>query len=286
MKVKAETMFAYAKVNLALAITGRRPDGYHELQSVMQTVSLHDIVEITLGGKEITCYCGDLSGASNLAYRAAAVFREYGGYSEGITINIIKNIPVEAGLAGGSSDAAAVLRGLNRLYGERFSAEEIRKMGALLGSDVVYSLQGGTAWVTGRGEKLEKLPELPAMDMVIVKPDKGVNTGQAYRLFDEGRYEGRQLNRREWERAALAGKVYIAGLLMNDLEQVSIALVPEIGVLKQKLCSYGCLGALMSGSGSAVFGIAPAAADAAAIAANLRSEGYQAWQTTTVTGYT
>lgn len=274
--------FAYAKINLALAINGLRADGYHDVQSVMQSISLYDVVRVGRTGNELICRCGALSGSQNLAYRAAEKFQQRIGERDGIKIEIEKNIPVEAGLAGGSSDAAAVLRLLNELYGFPLADQELRELAGSIGADVAFCLDGGTMWATGRGNILEELPPAPLMELVVAKPSTGVNTKEAYHCFDR---EGTpsSLEREVWAKA-LSGSnpVQIASLLTNDLEEISIRMVPEIGEIKRIMLHNGCYGALMSGSGSAVFGLAHGKESALAIARELKAQGYsQVWTAST-----
>ncbi|MDR3289011.1 MAG: 4-(cytidine 5'-diphospho)-2-C-methyl-D-erythritol kinase [Peptococcaceae bacterium] len=287
MTAKKQTLRAYAKINLALAVVKRRTDGYHELESVMQTISLHDTVEICLEGRGIICDCGEWSGPGNLAYQAAAIFTErLNRADDGVAIRISKRIPAEAGLAGGSSDAAAVLRGLNQLYGKPFAESSLIGMSVALGADVAYFLRGGTAWIRGLGEIYEELPTLSGLDLVIVQPARGVNTGASYRLWDTLQRDAHPLDRPAWQQALRAGdREQIAGLLANDLEASSLILVPEIAAVKQELMAAGCLGALMSGSGSAVFGIASSGAAAALMTEDMRRRGWRVWQAAAVPGY-
>lgn len=275
--------FAYAKVNLALAVLGVREDGFHELQSVMQTIALHDIVSLRRRGKEIVCRCGPLSGVENIAYQAAALFFERLGYLEGIEIEIVKQIPLQAGLAGGSADAAAALRLLNRLYEEPFSEEVLLELAGNCGADVAFCLRGGTRWATGRGELLEVLPAAPRLDLVLVKPLAGVNTKEAYRRFDLVGQGGR-LERGTWEKTLRQNsKRQIADLLYNDLELPSSQIAPEVLELKQRLLEAKCYGALMSGSGSCVFGIARGERHAEEVADYLRKKGLKnVWVTRTI----
>lgn len=274
------TMFAYAKINLALAIVGRREDQYHELESVMQSIELHDIVQVERKGSGLVCRCGNLSGSQNLAYRAAEIFLYNLGKPESIEIVITKNIPLEAGLAGGSSNAAAVFRALNQMFAQPFTLQELRKMALQCGADVPFCLTGGTMWATGIGERLEVLPPAPPLSLVLVRPRLGVNTGEAYRHLAESRAY-RRLSRVDWERALSQENAgVIAGLLTNDLEQASMELVPQISGIKASLLQEGCLGALMSGSGSSVFGIAGDSRQAAEIARRLsRDKSVQVWAT-------
>jgi len=276
------TTFAYAKINLALAIHRIRGDGYHELQSVMQSIALHDVVRVRRHGEKVVCRCGGLSGPGNIAHKAAVLFLEQLGQFEGIEIEILKNIPVQAGLAGGSTDAAATLRLLNQLFGKPFSGEALLTLARKCGTDVAFCLSGGTMWATGRGERLEVLPPAPTMDLVLTKPFAGVNTREAYLRFDAvGQSE--RLTQTDWEKALSGNSTQqIASLLYNDLELASTQMVPEILVLKQYLLESGCQGALMSGSGSCVFGIAQGKQHAIEVAEGLRKKGFKnVWVTRT-----
>ena len=277
------TTFAYAKVNLALAIQGIREDGYHELQSVMQSIALHDIVRVRRRGEKVICRCGSLSGPGNIAHKAAVLFFEQIGQFDGIEIEIEKHIPVQAGLAGGSTDAAATLRLLNRLYEEPLSREALLALARKCGTDVAFCLRGGTMWVTGRGERLEALPTAPTLDLVLTKPFSGVNTREAYHRFDSVG-QGGHLNQTDWAVALAQNSTQqIADLLYNDLELASTQMVPEILVLKQQLLEAECYGALMSGSGSCVFGIAQGKQHAIEVAGKLRKKGFKnVWVTRTV----
>lgn len=282
METNKFTTFAYAKVNLALAILGRRPDGYHELQSVMQSIALYDKVSVSLTGCGIECSCGELSGEQNLAYRAAQLFSDGLNLMNGIHIEIEKNIPIQAGLAGGSSDAAATLRALNRLFQEPYSKEQLYEIAAQLGADVAFCLEGGTQWATGVGECLEKLPSAPRMELILVKPKQGVNTGEAYRRFDE---EGKStpLDYHVWKKSLNKGKIEeIIALFSNDLEQASMKILTEISDIKEELLQAGCFAALMSGSGSAVFGVVKSREQAKEIAKTFREKDYDVWVTQTI----
>lgn len=277
------TTFAYAKINLALAIQGIREDGYHELQSVMQSIRLHDIVRVRHYGENVVCRCGALSGPRNLAYKIAVEFLKHCGESGGIEIEIEKHIPIQAGLAGGSTDAAATLRLLNQLYGEPLTKQELLTIASSSGADVAFCLQGGTMWATGRGERLELLPTAPKLDLVLIKPNAGVNTREAYHRFDLMGQAG-CLRKTDWQKALNGDSAQqIAELLYNNLEPASIELVPHILEYKQLLLDAGCYGALMSGSGSSVFGIARGAQHAIDVAEQLRKKGLKfVWATTTV----
>jgi len=194
MTKKSTVVYDPAKINLALAITAKRTDGYHNLQTLFQSVSLFDRIEVRLNGQGISCNCGALSGENNLAYKAAEVFLEKLGIigsaptadrKAGVEIDIEKYIPIEAGLAGGSSDAAAVLRAMNHLYTYPFSYLELLDIARKLGSDTAFCLKGGTQWGEGTGTDLTELTAAPEMDILLVKPSRGVSTVNAYHLFDE-----------------------------------------------------------------------------------------------------
>jgi 4-diphosphocytidyl-2-C-methyl-D-erythritol kinase len=257
-------MTAYAKVNLALAVTSIREDGYHNIQTIFQSISLFDTVKVKLvPEKGIRCFCGNLSGENNLGYKIAELFiRELRNQKKGcklaemgIEITIEKHIPQEDGLGGGRSDAATVLRALNILFDGPFTYEELLSIAANCGSDTAFCLDGGTQWGEGTGVKLEALPQMPPARMILVKPPLGVNTGSAYRMFDaQGLWSN--LDKRKWKQALEdQNMTQICSLMQNSLEEVSIKMVPEIGIIKGLLMDAECMGILMSGSGSAVFGI-------------------------------
>lgn len=276
------TIFAYAKINLSLAIVGRRSDGYHELQSVMQSIELHDIIRVERLGHSLVCHCGELSGPGNLAYKAAALFLRDIEVNDGILIEIDKQIPLQAGLAGGSSDAAAVLLLLNEIYQKPLNFEELKRLALMCGSDVCFCLTGGTMWATGRGEELEALPAAPKMELVLVKPLDGIDTGEAYRRFDVLGKNGR-INKEDWQIVLEKGQINeIAELMYNDFELVSAEMVPEISHIKQELLRTGCYGSLMSGSGSTVFGIARDKEHAAWVGQRMLKKGFsKVWCTST-----
>ncbi len=276
------TTFAYAKINLGLAIVGQRSDGYHELQSVMQSIELHDVIKVERVGHSLICRCAELSGPGNLAYQAADLFLRRIRANDGIVIEIDKQLPLQAGLAGGSSDAAATLRLLNEIYQEPLRMEELKDLARMCGSDVGFCLTGGTMWATGRGEELEVLPALPKLELILVKPQVGINTREAYRRFDAFGQKG-CLNKEKWRLVLEMGQIKeIAQLMSNDFESVSIQMVPEISLIKQELLLAGCQGALMSGSGSTVFGIARDKEHAAWVGRMLQKKGFDnVWRTST-----
>lgn len=283
MKEDCLVTFAYAKINLGLAVREKRLDGYHELQTVMQSIGLYDTLNLSFTGCEIKCICGGLSGPKNLAYQAAERFLKGLNLKKGVQIEIKKKIPIQAGLAGGSSDAAATLRGLNRLFNKPYSQEELFEIANQLGSDVAFCLQGGTQWAEGRGEKLFALPAAPEMDLILVKPWQGINTGESYQRFDQLGKE-HPLSFDAWQEALNSQSIEkIASLLSNDLEVGSQAILPEIADVKRELVKAGCYNALMSGSGSAVFGIARSETEAQEIALSFKNKGYSVWVAKTIT---
>jgi len=237
---------AYAKINLSLKIRGKRPDGFHEIESVMQSVSLCDYVTLTQisSGIQLTTSHPRLpTDNRNLAYKAAELFFKIQNY--GIKIDIEKNIPVAAGLAGGSADAAAVLFGLNQMAGNPLGGNELSELGAKVGSDVPFCLVGGNCLVRGRGEKVEsrKLKALPAgrqvesRNYILIVPEVEVSTKWAYEEFDKIFADSPQL---------IVGN--------NNLEAVVVKKIPIIQEIKRMLLSLGCSYAQMSGSGPSVFG--------------------------------
>lgn len=252
---------ARAKLNLTLDILGKRPDGYHDLRMVMQSVALHDLLSVGTGtgtGLRLSTNRSFLpSDERNLAAAAALRFAEETGIDlGGVSIHIEKEIPVCAGLAGGSSDAAAVLRALNALTGAELSGKELGRIGALVGSDVPYCVHGGTALAEGRGEALTPLDPLPFCWVVLCKPDFPIATPELFRRADRVRL------RRRPDTAGL-----VAALEAGDLEGVARRLynvfedvlpprkAAEIAAIKSVLLGHGALGASMSGSGPTVFGI-------------------------------
>lgn len=266
---------AFAKINLTLDVLDRRPDGYHDIQSVMQTISIRDDVELELGtGKpwQLTCeQAGVPQDNTNLAWKAAEVFcRALDKDPEGLAIRIAKRIPMQAGLGGGSADAAAVLRALNRHYDYPLSVYALAELGAQVGSDVPFCVLGGTALVEGRGERLRKLPDLPETIFVVCKPDFSVSTPELYRKLDETAIAKRP-NHTAMEAAIAKGdQGAVAENLWNVFEPVVTAAHLELNYIKSIMNSYGAMGFAMSGSGSAVYAMVPNFEYAAVICAMLK----------------
>jgi len=256
---------APAKVNLYLRITGRRADGYHLLDSVMVPINLCDELEVTAENQtereternpQIIVTCDDPTlptNETNLAYKAAALFCKEAKVFAQITIVLGKRIPFGAGLGGGSSDAATVLKSLNQLFSQRFSEQQLCAFAVRLGADVPFFIPCHPALVEGIGEILTSIPLLPLRWLVLVVPPFGVSTPWAYRQFDalSARTEATSTALHQF----VHGHWPPATSLVNDLEQAILPTYPEIRQIKEHLLSAGAEGALMSGSGSSVFGI-------------------------------
>lgn len=258
---------AYAKLNISLDIVGKRPDGYHDMVMVMQSVSLCDELCIRLNDTGELSAVSDLhfipNDERNLAVRAARQFLDAAGEpGQGVEISMKKHIPVGAGMAGGSADAAAVLRGMNRLYGGRFSTAELETIAAGIGSDVAFCVAGGTALAQGRGELLSRLPDMPECYFVICKPGFSISTPELFRSIDSAplRHHPDTAGILDsLDRGELEG---ICRRLYNVFEDVSDRRIKTVGEIKSRLLDCGAAGAVMTGTGSAVFGIFTDAATA------------------------
>ncbi|HXK78516.1 MAG TPA: 4-(cytidine 5'-diphospho)-2-C-methyl-D-erythritol kinase [Oscillospiraceae bacterium] len=250
---------AFAKVNLTLDITGRRSDGYHLLRMITQSLELFDRVMLSVnggGGIRIVCAKCAVEPTCNTAFRAAeAFFRKTGSPNPGLEIRIEKQIPVSAGMAGGSADAAAVLTGLNALSGEPLSEKELGKLGLEIGADVPFCLRGSTMLAEGVGELLTPLSPIPDCFFVIAKPKAGMSTAESYRRYDSLELSpSAHPNNEDMLAAVAAGSIGdIASCLGNVLEFA--APQEPVAAIKRTLLENGALGASMTGSGTAVFGI-------------------------------
>lgn len=266
---------AFAKVNLTLDVLGKRPDGYHDLRSIMQTISIRDDIELDLDtGRPWALQCdqdGIPTDETNLAWKAARIFFDTTHQDpNGLEIRIVKRIPSQAGLGGGSADAAAVLRALNRHYDAPFSLPALAELGGLVGSDVPFCTLCGTALVEGRGERLRQLPRIPDCFFVVIKPDFSASTPELYQKLDETAIARRPDNR-AMENALLSGDLTrVADLLWNVFDPIVTAEHLELNYIKSICNSYGSLGQQMTGSGSAVFAIAPSFEYAAVICSMLK----------------
>ena len=251
---------AFAKLNLTLDVLGKRPDGYHDIKSVMQGITLRDDVEIDIcTGKpwKLLCDKEDIpTDERNLAWKAAKLFFDtIGKDPDGIEIRITKRIPSQAGLGGGSADAAAVLRALNRHYDAPFSLPALAELGGSIGSDIPFCVLCGTAMAEGRGELLRPLPAMPDCVFVVCKPDFSVSTPELYRVIDE-KAIAKHPDHSAMERALLAGDLGgVAENLCNVFDPIVTEDHLELNYIKSIFNSYGAVGYQMTGSGSAVFAI-------------------------------
>lgn len=255
MKSVRET--AYAKINLGLDILGKRDDGYHEVSMIMQTLDLKDAVtisEVKEPGIHIkTNIPGLTCGEDNLAYKAAKLLADYSNIKPNISISLNKKIFMAAGLAGGSADAAAVMRGLNRLWSLGLSVEKLEEMSAKLGSDIPFCIEGGTMWAQGRGEILTKLPNVPEQIVVLAKPkDLEVSTAWVYKNYNHGRVI-KAPDIVQLKQNLAKGMHACTPYMSNVLETVTIPGYPVIAQIKATMLSAGAYFALMSGSGPTVF---------------------------------
>lgn len=269
---------AFAKLNLTLDVLGKREDGYHDLQSVMQTISIRDDVEIDIGtGKPWKLLCsveGIPTDETNLAWKAAKVYCDAMKKDpNGIEIRITKRIPSGAGMGGGSADAAAVLRALNRHYGEPLSIFALAELGAQVGSDVPFCTLCGTAMVEGRGERLRKLPDMPDCIFVVVKPEFSVSTQELYKKIDTVMIPKHPDNK-AMESALLAGDLEkVVKNVYNVFDPVVTEDHLELNYIKSLFHQYGAAGYQMTGSGSAVYAIV-SEFEIAAVLCNMLKSNY------------
>lgn len=269
---------AFAKLNLTLDVIGKRDDGYHDLKSVMQTISIRDDIEIDIDtGRPwcLKCTMDEIpTDERNLAWKAARVFFDrIGKEPDGIEIRITKRIPTQSGMGGGSADAAAVLRALNRHYGNPLSILALAELGASVGSDVPFCTICGTAMVEGRGEQIRKLPDMPDCCFVVCKPDFSCSTPELYQKLDET-VIGKRPNHQAMESALLAGDL---GLIAKNIYNVFDPVVTkdhlELNYIKSIFNSYGSIAQQMTGSGPAVFAIVESF-EYAAVICNMLKDNY------------
>lgn len=249
---------APAKINLTLDVLHKRPDGYHEVEMIMTTVDLADRIGLELRNDEdiviLSADCFVPNDHRNLAYQAAKVLKDTYGISQGVSISIEKEIPIAAGLAGGSSDAAATLRGLNELWNLNLSLDTLAELGAKVGSDVSFCVYGGTALATGRGEKIQELPAPPACWVVLAKPSIGVSTAEVYGNLNVSGIT--HPNTQGMIDAIHAGDfAAMCQNIGNVLEDVTLNMHPEVAIIKEQMKRFGADAVLMSGSGPTVFGL-------------------------------
>ena len=268
---------ALAKINLGLDVVRRREDGYHEVRMIMQTIHLYDRLEIRKQKEHAVTLHTNLSflpvDEHNLAYRAAAMLQEEFALTEGVAIDLKKHIPVAAGMAGGSTDAAAVLYGMNEIFDLGLSRKDLMERGVKLGADVPYCLMRGTALAEGIGEKLTSLPPMVKCPVLIAKPQIGVSTKYVYEhlnLSEQSIHPDIDRLITDIRKKDLNA---IAGDMGNILETVTVPLHPEIDRIKQCMCEHGALNAMMSGSGPTVFGLYEKIEDARKAADAVRATG-------------
>lgn len=267
------TILAPAKLNLSLDIIGTREDGYHLLRSIMKTITLYDTIQLKKSDRiSLNCNQEEIStGRDNLAYQAATAFFETTGIAGGVSITLEKNIPFGAGLGGGSSDAAATLKGLNQLYQTDLSLEELSLCGISIGADVPFFLSGGTALIEGIGERYTQLKNFMPCWFVVVKPAFSVSTPEAYQLFDRLE-QVLHPNTNSLINAIMQQDLPSFCQKAGNVLEYAVDM-PEISQLKEQLRLFGAVYSAMTGSGSAVFGIFVSQKAAESAASYLQKEG-------------
>ena len=275
------TLRSPAKINLCLSVLGKRPDGYHDVEMLMQMVGLFDEVTLSLGGDGIRVQCDAAavpSGEGNIAWKAAAVMLKLTGENAGLSIDIKKKIPVAAGLGGGSGNAAAVLAGLNKLLGAGLNRDQLAETGARIGMDVPFFFFGPTAQARGRGEILMEQPPLPKIWVLLVNPGFETSTAWVYNNVNL-----RLTKKAGCNKISRLNLRNIAEGLHNDLETVTSTAHPVISRIKEVLLARGAAGALMSGSGPTVFGLFETEAACRNAAEDLSQEGWRLYPVETLT---
>lgn len=266
---------ARAKINLTLDIKGLRADGYHEVSMIMQTIELADEVELKKisSGVELSMNGGENipSDEKNLAWRAAIEFQKFVGKDLGVSISLTKRIPAAAGLAGGSADAAAVIRGMNQLYETNLTESELCEIGGRVGSDVPFCIIGGTCLAEGRGENLTRLSPIKKFSVVLAKPDGEISTAWAYKTYDEAPAQIHPPNEKIIEQLKCGDYDAAFKNFSNVLETVALKKIPAIAEIKDKFLTAGARVALMSGSGATVFALTDDDLTAEKIAASVKA---------------
>jgi 4-diphosphocytidyl-2-C-methyl-D-erythritol kinase len=279
------TLSAAAKVNLALEVLGKRDDGYHEIATVMVPVDLSD--RLTLEDAETLTLSSDAADVpadgTNLALRAAAALRDAAGLDRGVRISLEKRIPVAAGLGGGSADAAAVLVGLNRLWALRWRVERLVDVAVGIGMDVPFFLTGGAALGTARGERLSTVAS-SAIGLVLVNPGARVSTAEAYRRVTPDRYSDGTRAREMARALATRRPARVAGCLYNVLEHAVAPAHPEVARMRAAVMAAGALGAVMSGSGPTMVGVARSFDHARQLRTRLIRPSWSCWAVRALTG--
>jgi 4-diphosphocytidyl-2-C-methyl-D-erythritol kinase len=271
------TVSCNAKINLFLKVLSRRPDGFHDIETVFHSVALHDTLTLRPTGGGLTLSCdteGVPTGPDNLALRAAALVLE--GTSHGVHIDLEKRIPVGAGLGGGSADAAGALVGINSLFGLGRSASELEAMAEGLGADVKFLLEGGCAVGLGRGDELEAIPAMRGLQAVLSIPSLSVSTAWAYGSLKMGLTSDFISLNMITSALRRGDRVAVYGLLGNDFEGLVFGKYPSLRRIKEDLLGCGAAAALMSGTGPVVYGLFETEADATACAGRLTDRGIDA----------
>ncbi|MDI6786674.1 MAG: 4-(cytidine 5'-diphospho)-2-C-methyl-D-erythritol kinase [bacterium] len=275
-------VYAPAKVNLYLRVLAKRSDGYHDIETIMQTISLYDTLVFSKSkDSQIKLICNNPLlpvDEGNLIYKAVQILKKYTNYKKGIDIYLKKRIPIAAGLGGGSSDAAATLMTLNELWKVNLKKEELKKLGAKLGADVPFFIEKGTVLATGIGDKLTPLEPIPKTWMVLLYPKIEISTKWVYNKVKF------KLTKNDFDINIISKnyKYRLASILFNSLEEIILKHYPLIDDIKKEFMDVGALGALMSGSGSCVFGIASNKEKAKIIYNYFKSSDYPVWLARTI----
>ena len=281
------SLHSKAKINLSLDVLGKRPDGYHDVRMIMQSLAFGDDVEISLtpNDKEIIIECGARyvpTDSRNIAYKAAQlIFDKYYNMTKGfgVSISILKRIPVAAGLAGGSGNAACVLIGMNKLFNLKLNKDKLMELGFTLGADVPYCICNGTVLAEGIGERLSALPALNNIPVVLVNPGIPLSTAKIYGAIDLAEsvvHPDTSLLINYIRKRNISG---LANNMRNVMEAAAIPICPEIQIIKDKLLSAGAIGSMMSGSGPTVFGIFPTFKKAVSACESFKGTKYRAFYT-------
>ncbi|MCS6777225.1 MAG: 4-(cytidine 5'-diphospho)-2-C-methyl-D-erythritol kinase [Chloroherpetonaceae bacterium] len=291
--MRSITLRSCAKINLTLDVFSKRADGYHSIASVLQAISLHDTLQLIREAEPgVRFQCESVSGDpiplddTNLAVRAVRAAMEAGHAhpATGVSIRLIKRIPVQAGLGGGSSNAAAALIGVNALLELGLEPVQLHELAACLGADVPFFLYGGTVVARGRGEELTPLPDIPPLHLVVVKPEESVSTGWAYEQLDRVPDRVSHRGTRRMEEALRSGdRDRLIAFQCNDFELVVFRHFPRLAWLSDELMMAGALTVRLCGSGSALYGVAPDASSAERIAELLRKRHPRVYVARTLT---
>lgn len=285
--MKKIEIYSYSKINLTLNILGKRQDGYHNIETIMQSINLTDRIFIKEEKEGIKVKCNHSQvpiDAQGLAYRSAEKILNRYKITKGVKIEIDKKIPLASGMAGGSANSASILVGINKLFTLSLSNEDLRGIGEELGMDVPFCIQNGTALAYHRGEKVAPLsPVNPQLWIIIINPGFEIPTKWAYNNLDLSLIKREKNNTKAMLEALKEGEARgIAKNLFNSFEELIIKKYPEIGKIKDRLIEEGALGALMSGSGPTVFGVAQNKEQAFKICKKLKSEYKSIWAVNTV----